>query len=198
MSSGSELQSLGFLPRLWLSFAAAWRILFDGRAAARVARALADGELAPGGGTLSEVGVTPARAVAPVVEAEPAADLTAALQLLAIMQREGRLIDFLNEDVAAFSDAEIGAAARVVHEGCKRGLKDYVVIQPVRREAEGDQVVLQPGFDADRVRVTGNVVGAPPFTGRLAHHGWQVVELRLPSVTQGHDPKVVAPAEVEL
>jgi hypothetical protein len=104
----------------------------------------------------------------------------------------------LQEDVAGFPDADVGAAARVVHEGCRRALKDYVVLEPVRSEAEGAAITLERGFDAARNRVTGNVVGEPPFKGRLAHHGWLVRELKLPALQAGHDPKIVAPAEVEL
>lgn len=125
-------------------------------------------------------------------------DPTTAMVLLSILQREGRLLDFLQEDVTEYPDADIGAAARVVHEGCRRGLKDYLVLEPVRNEGEGDVVVLERGFDAARTRVTGNVVGEPPFRGHLAHHGWQVSEIRLPEIVEGHDPRVVAPAEVEL
>src|SRR5207253_6846543 len=36
----------------------------------------------------------------------------AAVQLLAILQREGRLLDFLQEDVDGYADAQIGAAVR--------------------------------------------------------------------------------------
>jgi hypothetical protein len=137
-----------------------------------------------------------------VIDATPAAptgaDATTAMQLLGIMQREGRFIDFLQEDVASFSDAQVGAAARVVHAGCKRAMADYVVLEPVRREPEGAPVVLDRGYDAERTRLTGNVVGEPPFKGRLTHHGWQIATMKLPSLANGHDPKVIAPAEVEL
>jgi hypothetical protein len=134
------------------------------------------------------------------VEASTAqeADTTSALQLLAIMQREGRFVDFLQEDITSFSDAEIGAAARVVHEGCRRGLHEYLDLSPVRSESEGETIVLEHGFDSSRLRLTGNVVGEPPFRGRLAHHGWLVTKLRLPSLGSGANPKVIAPAEVEL
>ncbi|MCA9709256.1 MAG: DUF2760 domain-containing protein [Myxococcales bacterium] len=136
--------------------------------------------------------------IAPEPVALPKRDLSPALQLLAILQREGRLVDFLQEDVSGFSDADIGAAARVVHEGCTRGLKDLLQLVAIRREAEGDAVELPAGYDATTTRVTGNVTGEPPFRGTLAHHGWRVDELRLPALTEGHDPSIIAPAEVEL
>lgn len=122
----------------------------------------------------------------------------AALQLLALLQQEARLIDFLEEDLLGFSDADVGAAARVVHEGGKRVLKDYFTLAAVRDEQEENRVTLPEGFDATAVRLTGNVIGQPPFTGILVHRGWRVTEVRLPKLAEGHDTHVVAPAEVEL
>ncbi|WP_143188374.1 DUF2760 domain-containing protein, partial [Burkholderia ubonensis] len=54
------------------------------------------------------------------------------------------------------------------------------------------------GFDATAVRVTGNVVGAAPFSGTVSHRGWRVSDVRLPKLTGSHDASVIAPAEVEL
>lgn len=187
------MERLDLPARLWLAIILPFKVLFDAAFAARVKR-LEQGPLELEAPAPEEA--TPSEALVSSTEAEP--DSTPALQLLAIMQREGRFIDFLMEDVAGFSDAEIGAAARVVHEGCKHGLDDYIEVGPVRTEAEGDAVVLERGFDASRTRVTGNVVGEPPFRGRLAHHGWVVTKIRLPDLAAGHDPNVVAPAEVEL
>ena len=59
-------------------------------------------------------------------------------------------------------------------------------------------MTLEPGFDAAAIRPTGNVVGDPPFSGTLAHRGWRVTETRLPKLTGGHDPRIIAAAEVEL
>ena len=183
------MEPLDFISRIWLAFVAPWRLLLDGQYAARVK------SVDSGMPALPE----PEEKKKPEPEAvEEERDLSPALQLLAILQREGRLIDFLQEDVAGFSDADIGAAARVVHEGCKRGLGDYVKVEKIRDEEEGDAVELPDGFDADRIRVTGNVVGDPPFKGKLAHHGWEVKRVRLPDLAKGHDPSIVAPAEVEL
>lgn len=123
---------------------------------------------------------------------------TAALQLLGLLQREARFVDFLQEDVAPYSDAEIGAAARVVHEGCRRLLAEHFTIAPVRAEAEGSRITLPAGFDAAAVRLTGNVVGQAPFTGTLAHRGWQVSAVRLPQLTDARAAAVLAQAEVEL
>ena len=123
---------------------------------------------------------------------------TSALQLLGLMQREARFVDFVQEDVASYSDADIGAAARLVHEGCRKVLREHFAIAPVRSEAEGSRVTLATGFDASAVRLTGNVVGQAPFTGTLGHRGWRVTEARLPLLTDDKAAAVLAQAEVEL
>ena len=123
---------------------------------------------------------------------------SAALQLLGLMQREARFVDFIQEDVAPYTDAEIGAAARVVHEGCRKVLREHFTLSPVCSEAEGSRITLQAGFDAAAVRLTGNVVGQPPFTGTLSHRGWLVTQVRLPQLTDIQAAKVIAQAEVEL
>jgi hypothetical protein len=132
----------------------------------------------------------------PVVLKEATPD--AALQLLGLLQKEARFIDFIEEDIAAYSDADIGIAARVVHEGCRKTIKEHFSLAPVRNEAEGNKITLQQGFDASSIRLTGNIVGNPPFTGSLIHKGWQVTSIRLPKLTQGHNAAIIAAAEVEL
>lgn len=123
---------------------------------------------------------------------------SAALQLLGLMQREARFVDFIQEDVAPYTDAEIGAAARVVHEGCRKVLREHFTLSPVRGEAEGSRITLLAGFDAAAVRLTGNVVGHAPFTGTLSHRGWMVTEVKLPQLIDSQAAKVIAQAEVEL
>jgi hypothetical protein len=132
----------------------------------------------------------------PVILKESTPD--AALQLLGLLQKEARFIDFIKEDIAAYSDADIGVAARVVHEGCNKALNEHFTLAPVRSEQEGGKVTLQQGFDASSVRLTGNIVGSAPFTGTLIHKGWQVTNIRLPKLTQGHNANILAAAEVEL
>jgi hypothetical protein len=122
----------------------------------------------------------------------------AALQLLALLQQDARFIDFIQEDLTGFSDADIGAAARVVHEGGRKVLNDYFSLTAVRDEQEESRITLAEGFDATAVRLTGNVIGQAPFTGTLVHRGWRVTEVRLPKLAEGHDAHIVAPAEVEL
>ncbi|MGF6842462.1 hypothetical protein QF001_006357 [Paraburkholderia youngii] len=146
---------------------------------------------------------TPAPAPAPQPKPQPAPVLKeatpdAALQLLGLLQRDARFIDFVEEDIKAYSDADIGAAARLVHEGCRATLREHFTIRPVRDEAEGSRVTLPAGFDASSVRLTGNVVGSAPFSGSISHRGWRVDEVRLPKLADGHNAKVIAPAEVEL
>jgi hypothetical protein len=132
------------------------------------------------------------------VEPPPEKTHAAGLALLGWLQREGRLVDFLQEDVASFSDAEIGAAARVVHAGSRKVLQQYLTLEPVLKEAEGANVTVPAGFNAERIRLTGNVAGQPPFRGTLKHHGWIATSVRFPAVSATLDPRVVAPAEVEL
>jgi hypothetical protein len=121
-----------------------------------------------------------------------------ALHILSILQRDGRLLDFLGEDIAGLKDADIGAAVRLVHQGCKKALSTYVVLKPVRTEAEGSPIVVDKGFDAHALRLSGNVKGEPPYKGTLAHAGWQAVEVKLPERPAFVDARIVAPAEVEV
>ncbi len=121
-----------------------------------------------------------------------------ALQLLGLLQQEGRLIDFLQEDIKGYSDGEIGSAVRVVHEGCNKVLERYLSLEPISEQTEGASITLESGFDASAWRLSGNVVGQAPFTGSLAHRGWRASHIELPRVSRGHDVRILAPAEVEL
>lgn len=149
--------------------------------------------------TLADAPVSKARAALAAEAAEAAKKaVTPALQLLAALQREGRLVDFLEQDVATFSDADVGAAARVVHEGCRRALRQHAKIEPVRSEEEGSAVVIPEGYDAHAVKLIGDVKGSAPYKGKLQHRGWRVIEMSVPEPTKDHDAMVIAPAEVEL
>lgn len=121
-----------------------------------------------------------------------------ALHVLSLLQREGRLVDFLQEDIAGAGDADVGAAARVVHTGCRKALQQYFVLEPVRGESEGAGVTVDRGFDPHQIRLSGNVHGEPPFKGKLAHAGWRAREVKLPDRPPSVDARVVAPAEVEI
>jgi hypothetical protein len=184
-SSSSKPPS--FFARIGLAFRAFSAVLGD----AGTARRFLD---TPDGATPAPVAAA-APAPAPTLrQASP----DSALQLLSLLQRDARLIDFAGENLADYSDAQVGAAARLVHEGCAKVLREHFQIVPVRDEPEGSRVALPAGFDAAAVRLTGNVVGQPPFNGSLRHRGWRVAEVRLPQLAEGHDTRVLAAAEVEL
>jgi hypothetical protein len=121
-----------------------------------------------------------------------------ALALLALLQREGRLVDFLQEPLDGFSDGDIGAAARDVHRGCRKVLAQHLSLEPVMPGAEEAKVSVPKGFDPAEIRLIGEAKGEPPLRGTLRHHGWRVVDARLPALTEGIDRMVIAPAEVEL
>lgn len=119
--------------------------------------------------------------------------------VLTLLQREGRLLDFLLEDIEAYPNEQIGAAVRDIHRNCQKALKDHVLLDPViAGKQEGDTVEVKTGFDPSAIRLTGNVTGEPPFKGTLQHHGWRVKEVKLQKPAEGQDAFVVQPAEVEL
>ena len=121
-----------------------------------------------------------------------------ALHVLSLFQREGRLVDFLKEDLTAYDDAQIGAAVRSIHEGCRKALDKHFGPQPVLNRDEGEEVSIPPGFDPHTIRLTGKVSGAPPFKGVLQHKGWRAARVELPSLSGSQDPRIIAQAEVEI
>jgi hypothetical protein len=135
-------------------------------------------------------------------EAKAAAALAGhveAVNLLALLQQKGRFLDFVMDDVTRYPDAQIGAAARVVHQGCSSVVREYFEIKPVHDGAEGAPLTLSKDYDSHRYRLIGRVTGEPPFKGRVLHRGWLTAAVKLP---ERIDPKaggnVIAPAEVEL
>ena len=130
------------------------------------------------------------------VAAPPPPPTDAALRLLALLQQEGRLVDFLLEDIAAYDDAQIGAAVRSIHAGCRGVLEERVQLERILEGDDGASVAVPADFDAAAIRVTGNVAGKPPFHGTLQHNGWRAVKITLPESST--DPRIVAPAEVEV
>ena len=191
----ANVSPLPFSTRLWFAWVCLFRVLFDGVFAGRV-RALDIPQADENVSDTAERDLT-ARATTEPDGTDAAPSNDAALQLLALLQREGRLIDFLQQDVTAFPDADIGAAARVVHDGCKKALAAHFDIKPVRGEREGGPVTLEV-VEPNAVKLVGNVSGTAPFRGTLRHRGWRVESLRLPKLVAGYDPYVLAPAEVEL
>ncbi|HEX8201016.1 MAG TPA: DUF2760 domain-containing protein [Isosphaeraceae bacterium] len=157
--------------RLWLALRAFWLSLSDAAVASRVDQALL---VAPEGPDL---------------------------RVLAVLQRDGRLIDFLQEDIDPYTDAQIGAAVRDIHRGCRKALREYLTVEPVLDAPEGQGVTVPSGFDPATIRLTGNVTGNPPFQGVLKHPGWRVKEVHLPAlpgIRTEAATAVLAPAEVEI
>jgi hypothetical protein len=120
------------------------------------------------------------------------------LRVLALLQREGRLLDFLLEDIGSYQDAQVGAAVRDIHQKCQAALREHLTVEPVLPQAEGSSVEVPAGFDPSAIRLVGNVTGQPPFRGTLLHPGWRVREFRLAPPPEGQDELVLMPAEVEL
>lgn len=203
------------MSRLVLAFQCFFLILFGGRlpAAAHKLLPAGSGPEAPAPAEKPRPESKPAEKPRP--EAKPAADARpeprddrrvsaaqqhrdGALALLALLQREGRLVDFLREPLDGFSDGDIGAAARDVHRGCRKVLDQHLSLEPVMPGSEEAQVAVPRGFDPAEIRLIGEAKGEPPFRGTLRHHGWRVVDARLPALADGVDRAVIAPAEVEL
>ena len=197
-----EPPTLSFVDRVILAYIAFFRILFDGAFASRVAFVKE---------RLPELpAATPAKAIRKSIDPPPKqekidtaairarARVDGALWLLGALQREGRFVDFLEGDVSTFKDDDIGAAARVVHAGCKRAIEGALKVEPIRDESEGAKVTLEEGFKAAENKLTGNVKGEAPFHGVLKHKGWRAKDVKLPTPTKGDEPSVLAPAEIEL
>jgi hypothetical protein len=171
------LLSGGDFHRIGVAIRSSWRTLRDPEFAAKV-----------------EPLLEPPR---PKVEAPPKPDARP-LRFLALLQREGRLLDFLLEDVQAYQDAQIGAAVRDIHRQCQAALKEHLVLEPVLPQSEGATVQVPAGFDPSAIRLVGNVTGQPPFQGTLQHHGWRAKDIKLGPPPEGQDEMVLMPAEVEL
>ena len=166
------------------AFRAFFSLIFPGRIADDILAAFA----AP----------APPEPVRPAAVAPVAVETTdRAAQMLAILQRDGRLVDFLMEDLAAYSNEQVGAAVRDVHRGCRQALDRYATLAPVLEAAEGHTVTVDSGSDAARIKVVGNVAGSPPFRGVLRHRGWEASRLELPPLP-ATGRSVIAPAEVEV
>lgn len=193
---------LPYFTRLRLASRTFFAILDYGRVPAEVAEVLepaAPGPTRPAPPPTAAPTPTPARPVAPAPPARAAAgdDQDRAAQLLAILQRDSRLVDFLMEDIGPYADAQIGAAVRDVHTGARESLQRYLTLEPVLEGEEGSTVTVPEGLDAADVKVMGHVTGAPPYRGLLRHRGWRARRLELPPLGAS-GRRIVAPAEVEL
>jgi len=132
------------------------------------------------------------------VERPPLETFDRAAQMLTLLQRDGRLIDFLKEDITLYPDEQLGAAVRTIHESCRQVLERYLKLEPILDSEEEQPVTVQAGFDPAAIKLIGNVAGEPPVRGVLHHKGWRVKEMNLPPLPQGAGRRVLAPAEVEL
>ncbi|MCP4745275.1 MAG: DUF2760 domain-containing protein [Desulfobacteraceae bacterium] len=120
------------------------------------------------------------------------------LHLMTVLQREGRLMDFFSEDLTKFPDAQIGAAVRNIHENCMKIIKKYLSPHCVVDQKEGEQITVEKDFDPNALKLVGNVIGEPPFTGVVRHKGWRAGKIELPAFSGQQDPSIIAPAEIEV
>jgi hypothetical protein len=140
-----------------------------------------------------------ADAISPATAAPTAIQADAeVVNLLSLLQEKGRLVDFLMDDITGYSDAQVGAAGRVLHEGCKAALLEHFGIRPLREEGEGSKVTVPSGYAPDEYRLVGRISGEAPFRGTLVHHGWKTEWVKLPRLIRTSRLPAIAPAEVEL
>jgi hypothetical protein len=179
---------MGFGKRLSYAFRCFFSVLSNGEIPYEIAP-----EIAP------ELGrQAPVFERAPEVETPAPESSDRAVQMLAILQRDGRLIDFITEDIAPYKDAQIGAAARDVHESCRKAIDHYITLEPVIASEEGQPVTVEPGFDPAAIKLVGNVTGRPPLRGLLRHRGWRVARVNLAPLPESDGRLIIAPAEVEI
>jgi hypothetical protein len=120
------------------------------------------------------------------------------LHTLSVLQREGRLLDFFDEDLARYEDAQIGAAVRSIQEDCKQAVKKYIDPRPVVDSDEGQPITIAAGFDMDAITLVGHVTGDPPFEGIVKHPGWKAGKKEIPKLSDIQDPAVITPAEIQI
>jgi hypothetical protein len=181
--------------RVWLAIRAFFLILFSSAAARAVREALARRQAAP---PPKPAPLPEAKPAAPVPK-PPRAARSEAVSLLAALQREARLVDFLKEPLDSYTDAQIGAAVRQVHRDSGKALERLLALRPILAQEEGSPVEVPVGFDAGRWRLVGSVAGQPPYRGRLVHHGWEATQCQVPSWSGTESAaRVVAPVEVEI
>jgi hypothetical protein len=143
---------------------------------------------------------TPALTPVPIPPPVPATKQAEAevVAFFGLLQEKGRLVDFLMEDITSYEDSEVGAAARVIHQGCRQVLQEYFHIAAISDAAEGTQVTVPASYSADEYRLVGKLSGEPPFTGTLLHKGWKTEFVKLPRIVNTQRLPSIAPAEVEL
>jgi hypothetical protein len=175
------------LSRIVLAFRSFFAILFSGKLPPGIAQQL---------GFAPQTKAQPAPKPAPAVRTAQPSD--GALQILGILQRDSRLIDFLMEDIAAYPDDQIGAAVRDLHQQCRDSLNRYLQLAPVIDAVEGSPTKLETN-DPAVVKLLGNVpASGKASSGLLRHKGWKASKIELPPLAPGSNTAVIAPAEVEI
>jgi hypothetical protein len=187
--------------RVTTAFRAFFRSLFDASTATRVDEALRATGLSAGRDQVPQPSPSQPSLVitepVPIREQKPVQN--GAITLLASLQRDARLVDFLQEDLNNYSNEQVGAAVRDIHRDSAHVLERFFAIRSVLKQAEGDKITVPAGFDAGRYRLTGKLNGAAPFQGTLQHHGWEVTKCELPAFTGSESAgKTIAPVEVEI
>jgi len=182
-------------------FILAWKLLFkvwfNGAFARKVGAWHERQKQLPGGGAeVVRAAESQVSVVAPAPAPQPVR--SEALTLLAVLQREARLVDFLKEEISGYADAQIGAAVRDVHRDAGAALERMLALRPLLEGMEGSEIALPSRIDPAKIRLVGNVGATSPAKGKLTHGGWQVTKVELPTYTGSAEAaKVVAPAEVE-
>ncbi|MFN3325538.1 MAG: DUF2760 domain-containing protein [Bryobacteraceae bacterium] len=174
--------------RIVFAFRSFFAILFKGTLPADIAEAF---------GFVPRAAERPA---APVPQFGPA---DGALQMLGILQRDSRLIDFVMEDISAYADDQVGAAVRTLHEQCRETVTRYVQLAPVIDGVEGTFTKLDAAGpyakDPSALKLLGNVpANNRPAGGLLRHKGWRAEQVELPPLVASQNPKILAPAEIEV
>jgi hypothetical protein len=178
------------LNRILLAFRCFFNLLFSGELSAETLTALK--LTRRGAAPTSSAKLSAATPAPPAVRSSDGA-----LQMLGILQRDSRLVDFLMEDIAGYSDDQIGAAVRELHDQCRDSIARYITLAPVIDGVEGTYAKA-PGGDANLVKFVGNVPAQPPAGGTLRHKGWRASKVDLPGLPAKQDATVIAPAEIEI
>lgn len=181
---------ISFGKRITLSISAFFSILGSGELPEDVVAAMVTPSSPEVPAAAPSAAATPATA-APVPDAGHRAT-----QVLAILQRDARLLDFLMEDLTPYPDAQVGAAVRDVHAGSRQALERYFTLAPVLDDEEGRPITIERNADPARIKVVGNVTG-DPIRGVLRHRGWEATRVALPPLAAS-GLSIIAPAEVEV
>jgi hypothetical protein len=146
-----------------------------------------------------QFGFTKAKPAPTVTQEQPKVS-DGALQVLHLLQRDSRLIDFLMEDIASYTDDQIGAAVRTLHTESKASLARHFMLNPVIDGIEGTYQKIDSSKipDPNRIKLIGNVpANGKVGGGTLRHRGWMASSVNLPPLGK-QDPTILAPAELEV